>query len=138
MTFKLIIDYKLNVILLIKKKKRSIFIGLGIVLITGSIPFIVFSFIEINYQQTILEEQLKIMDENRKYMDNIGDWEVVGGSEEDILEGIDAYYSAVSKYQEAVLRQAIVISLIIFLFGTDLFTGGILIFNKKSNKKDHK
>jgi len=113
--------------------KRNVINKLGMIFFCIFGVLIVFCVIQINNQHTIIQTQKEKIEENRKYIENIGNWEVVGGSEEDILEGIDHYYNALSKYHETVQLRAITFSLIIFLFIADLLILGVLIYSKKLN-----
>jgi len=96
-----------------------------IVIISG--VFIILSVFQINYQQTIIEEQKHIIDENRQWAEKITFWEVTGGLGEDIIEGEKNYYDALAKYSAAVQTQNLAIFIIIMLSITTVIIIGSLI-----------
>ncbi len=110
-----------------KIEKKFLFLGLGLTIIIISGVFIILSAFQINYQQTIIEEQKQIMDENRQWAEKITFWEVTGGLGEDIIEGEKIYYDALAKYSTAVQVQTLTILFIIMLSIMIITTVGSLI-----------
>lgn len=108
-------------------KRKTLFLGFGVVIIIISGIFIILSSFEVNYQQVILEEQKQIIDENRQWAEKITFWEVTGGLGEDIIEGEKIYYEALAKYSAALQAQTIAIFFIIVLSIIIILTVGILI-----------
>jgi hypothetical protein len=69
------------------------------------LPFIIFLCIGIalnvllivwNYNR--INQQLEIIEETQQYVSIYGSWEVQYGSEEEIINAVDRYYEAISKY----------------------------------------
>jgi len=110
-----------------KIERKSLLLGLGFTIIIISGVFIILSAFQINYQQTIIEEQKQIMDENRHWAEKITFWEVTGGLGEDIIEGEKIYYDALAKYSAAVQVQTLIILFIIMLSIMIITTVGSLI-----------
>ncbi len=110
-----------------KIERKFFFLGLGITVIFISGIFIILSTFQINYQQTVIEEQKHIMDENRQWAEKITFWEVTGGLGEDIIEGEKIYYDALVKYSAALQTQNLAIFLIIMLSIIIITTIGSLI-----------
>lgn len=111
-----------------RKIDRKLFLlGLGFTIIIISGVFIILSAFQINYQQTIIEEQKQIMDDNRQWAEKITFWEVTGGLGEDIIEGEKIYYDALAKYSTAVQVQTLTILFIIMLSIMIITTVGSLI-----------
>jgi len=108
-------------------KRKTLFLGFGVVIIIISGIFIILSSFEVNYQQVILEEQKQIIDENRQWAEKITFWEVTGGLGEEIIEGEKMYYEALSNYSAALQAQTIAILFIIMLSIIILVTAGTLV-----------
>jgi hypothetical protein len=96
-------------------KEKFLKLGLGIVIMIISGIFITLSTIEINYQQTIIEEQKQIINENRHWAEKIPFWEVTGALSEDIIEGEKNYYDAITKYTTPLQAKNLAILFIIIL-----------------------
>jgi len=108
-------------------KSKTIYLGLGFAVIIISGVFIILSSFEVRYQQTIMDEQKQIMDENRLWVEKIPFWEVTGGLSEQIIEGERLYYEALTKYSAALQAQALAILFIIVLSIIIVATIGRLI-----------
>ncbi|MFW9820346.1 MAG: hypothetical protein ACFFE5_12115 [Candidatus Thorarchaeota archaeon] len=96
-----------------KFERKSIILGLELTLIAISGIFITLSSMQIIIQQSIIEEQKNIIDENRQWAEKITFWEVTGGLGEEIIEGEKLYYEALAKYSSALQAQNLAIFLII-------------------------
>jgi len=110
-----------------KIERRSILLGLGLTIIAISGVFIILKAFQINYQQTIIDEQKQIMDDNRQWAEKITFWEVTGGLGEDIIEGEKIYYEALAKYSLAVQTQNLAVFFIIILSSIIVTTIGSLV-----------
>jgi ABC-type uncharacterized transport system fused permease/ATPase subunit len=108
-------------------RKKPILLGLGFFIIIISGVFIILNFFQVNFQQTIMDEQKQIMDENRQWAEKITFWEVTGGLGEDIIEGEKMYYDALAKYSAALQAQTISIFFIIMLSVITVAIAGSLI-----------
>ncbi|MFX1410855.1 MAG: hypothetical protein ACFFA6_10905 [Promethearchaeota archaeon] len=69
------------------------------------------------------------MDENRRWVENIPCFEVYG-MEDNIIEGAEAYFTALSKYQTAIQTQIISIFLI-FILSVVIIASGRFLFRIK-------
>jgi hypothetical protein len=103
-------------------------LGISITIIAISGLFITLSSIQIITQQSIIEEQKNIIDENRQWAEKITFWEVTGGLGEEIIEGEKLYYEALEKYSAALQAQSLAIFLIVLLSLIILTTIGSLIY----------
>ena len=110
-----------------KFRRKSILLGISITIITISGIFTILSSFQIITQQSIIEEQKTIIDENRQWAEKITFWEVTGGLGEDIIEGEKLYYEALAKYSAAVQAQNLAIFAIIIFSIIILITIGSLI-----------
>lgn len=110
-----------------KIERKLLLFGLVFTIVTISGFFIILSAFQVNYQQTIIEEQKNIMDENRQWAEKITFWEVTGGLGDDIIEGEKNYYDALEKYSAAVQAQNLAIFFIIMLSITIIIIVGSLI-----------
>jgi len=99
---------------MIKKRFRNLILGIEFTTIFISIFFIGFNIFVIIHQYKIIEEQQLIMNENRKWVENVPSYEVYG-LEDNVVEGAEAYFTALSKYKTAVQTQIIAIILILIL-----------------------
>lgn len=108
-------------------KRKNLFLGFGVLIIIFSGIFIILSIFQVNYQQTILDKQKQIIDENRHWAEKITFWEVTGGLGEDIIEGEKIYYDALSRYSTALQAQTIAILFIIVLSIIMFLSLGFLI-----------
>ncbi|MDX1797511.1 MAG: hypothetical protein R3255_02570 [Candidatus Lokiarchaeia archaeon] len=108
-------------------RRKSILLGISITIITISGIFTILSSFQIITQQSIIEEQKTIIDENRHWAEKITFWEVTGGLGEDIIEGEKLYYEALAKYSAAVQAQNLAIFAIIIFSIIILITIGSLI-----------
>ena len=108
-------------------KTKTLLLGFTITIMTISGIFIILGSIQINYQQSIIEEQKQIINENRQWAEKITFWEVTGALGEDIIEGEKNYYEALSKYSAALQAQNVIILLIIILSLIIVITVGVLI-----------
>ncbi|MFX1327224.1 MAG: hypothetical protein ACFE91_03645 [Promethearchaeota archaeon] len=109
------------------KKKKTISLCLGIMIISISGALIIFSSFIVSYQSIIMEEQKQIMDENRQWVEKIPFWEVTGGLGDQIIEGEKIYNEALAKYSAALQAQILAILLLIILSITLITTIGFLI-----------
>lgn len=121
------INFQRRVINLKDIKKKTLVLGYTIFIMIISGIFIILSSIQINYQQSILEEQKQIINENRQWAEKITFWEVTGALGEDIIEGEKNYYDALSKYSAALQIQNLAILLIIILSLLIVIMVGVLI-----------
>jgi hypothetical protein len=110
-----------------KFESKSFLFGIGVTLIAISGLVITLSSFQIISQQSIIEEQKNIIDENRQWAEKITFWEVTGGLGEEIIEGEKLYYEALTKYFTAVKAQNFAIFLIIMFSLIILTTIGSLI-----------
>ncbi|MFX0007227.1 MAG: hypothetical protein ACFFA7_15220 [Promethearchaeota archaeon] len=110
-----------------KLRRKSILLGISITIIIISGLFTILSSFQIIAQQSIIEEQKTIIDENRQWAEKITFWEVTGGLGEEIIEGEKLYYEALAKYSAAVQAQNLAIFAIILFSIIILITIGNLI-----------
>jgi hypothetical protein len=108
-------------------RRKSVLFGISITIIFISGLFITLSSIQIITQQSIIEKQKIIIDENRPWAEKITFWEVTGGLGEEIIEGEKLYYEALAKYFAAVQAQNLAIFTIIIFSIIILITIGNLI-----------
>lgn len=108
-------------------RKKPIILGIGFFIFITSGVFIILNVFQVNVQQTIMDEQKRIMDENRQWAEKITFWEVTGGLGEDIIEGEKMYYDALAKYSAALQAQTIAIFFIIMLSIITVTVAGSLI-----------
>ena len=108
-------------------RRKSIKLGIGLIIIAISGILITLNSMQIILQQSIIDEQKNLIDEYRPWAEKITFWEVTGGLGEEIIEGEKLYYEALAKYSAALQAQYFATFLIIMFSLLILTTIGSLI-----------